>query len=480
MSADLFAEFGFGQSPQNPPNAQQRESASQTNSLIPDLDSSEDALRSGSSDPLGWSQFQTSELNAHANRPSTTSKPNNSNTSPPVNGISREQDSNVLFDATLEKFSNEDDDDWGEFESAEVPPVHSQLTELTPGPDNSTPSRNEGPGSSQSTGSRGLSGAADLIDAIEDEVPPREDLRKITAERTDLKSSTKTKNVSIPRYEESTDEFFDEWGDFVGGKLAEPSTESAKKKAPLEESASADNKKKLIENNDLSVRIGAGQHQVQSKSDGPKFPANVRPTNIPPPSVLMQLFPPLFEQFQQEASRLRGNPQQKDALGDVAAQICCTLKVAARIIAGRSLRWKRDTILSQSMRIGPARAGKPGGMKLNTVNKSENVKEKQEALDVLGSWRERAGFFNSIMLSSGKRPIQVIAENVRVITAGPDKGALKAPHACAFCGLKRDERLPGVIDENVLDSFGEWWTDHWGHTDCKQFWESNMKLLSHR
>jgi hypothetical protein len=75
--------------------------------------------------------------------------------------------------------------------------------------------------------------------------------------------------------------------------------------------------------------------------------------------------------------------------------------------------------------------------------------------------------------------VQVVLENTRVTTAMASQGAIKAPHACALCGLKRDERIP-KIDENVEDSFGEWWTEHWGHTECRQFWEDNMGLLGQR
>jgi hypothetical protein len=131
------------------------------------------------------------------------------------------------------------------------------------------------------------------------------------------------------------------------------------------------------------------------------------------------------------------------------------------------------------MKIGPARAGKSGGMKLNTVNKNEDIKEQQEAVDVIAMWRERAALFNSVIQASGRRPVQIVSENTRVMTATAAQGAIKASHACALCGLKRDERLP-KFDEGVEDSFGEWWTDHWGHTDCRLFWENNMGMLRQR
>jgi hypothetical protein len=118
-------------------------------------------------------------------------------------------------------------------------------------------------------------------------------------------------------------------------------------------------------------------------------------------------------------------------------------------------------------------------MKLSTVNKNESIKEQQEAVDVLTMWRDQAALFNSVIQASGRQPIHAIAENARVVTATAAQGAIKAPHACALCGLKRDERLP-KIDENVQDSFGEWWVEHWGHSECKGFWEKNMGLLAQR
>lgn len=118
-------------------------------------------------------------------------------------------------------------------------------------------------------------------------------------------------------------------------------------------------------------------------------------------------------------------------------------------------------------------------MKLSTVNKNEDIKEQQQAVDVIGLWRDRAAVFSSVVQASGQKPVPVITNTIRAITASAEQGALKAPHACALCGLKRDERLPRV-DEGVEDSFGEWWTDHWGHTDCRDFWESHSKLLDQR
>lgn len=118
-------------------------------------------------------------------------------------------------------------------------------------------------------------------------------------------------------------------------------------------------------------------------------------------------------------------------------------------------------------------------MKLSSVNKHEDVKEEQDAVDVLTLWRERAALFNALIQTAGLRPIVVPAGALKVVTARPEQGALKAGHACALCALKREERVLRV-DEDVQDSFGEWWTEHWGHTACRVFWEGNKGLLGQR
>ncbi|KAF5014580.1 hypothetical protein F66182_14383, partial [Fusarium sp. NRRL 66182] len=108
------------------------------------------------------------------------------------------------------------------------------------------------------------------------------------------------------------------------------------------------------------------------------------------------------------------------------------------------------------MKIGPAQSGKSSGMKLSSVSKGESIKEEQEAVGVLEVWRHHASAFNSAIQSSGERPVAVITDKTRVITVGAAQGALKASHACALCGLKRDERLP-KLDDDAQDSFGDWW-----------------------
>ncbi|EAW11500.1 uncharacterized protein ACLA_091980 [Aspergillus clavatus NRRL 1] len=460
MSADLFAEFGHQGSPSNPPaGSHQQHPRFQTNSLIPDLDGFEEATSASSpQNDLNNQQFLSH------NSQSWTSPGHSafalSNTSSQFQGY--EEDSNVLFDATLESVSDNESEDWGDFETAETMTGQRQSQAYA--------ERSTKPQGAQR--SPGLATPINLMDtlSIEDAKPPIPGRSTVTRRTNEPVSKTRisspTPLSSTPAHEES----FEEWGEFIDGPVEEPisagvSNASANKAAP-----------DRTTNPTESVRVPLPSPTAQKERASE---AQIRPTNIPPPSVLLELFPRLFEQLRQEATTARRNPQQKDTVENVASLVFCTLKAAARVVAGRTLRWKRDSILSQSMRIGPARAGKTGGMKLSTVNRNESIKEQQETIDVLNTWRDHTALFSSVIQASGRRPIQVISENARVTTATSAQGAIKAAHACALCGLKREERLHKV-DENVEDSFGEWWVEHWGHTECKEFWERNMKLLAQR
>jgi hypothetical protein len=197
-----------------------------------------------------------------------------------------------------------------------------------------------------------------------------------------------------------------------------------------------------------------------------------RPTNIPPPLILLQLLPQVFE------SLARGDHAQS------ATQRCNAIlqahTVASRVVAGHGLRWKRDNILSQNNRIGPAAVGrKGGGMKLAAIDKNEGLKEEREVADVVQAWERYAHNFNSVVQRSGiQRPLMTICKQLK---PRPETGVgvVSSHRACALCGLRRDERVSGA-DFDVNDSFGEFWIEHWGHRDCKGFWQTYHALLPQR
>ncbi|RKF58137.1 hypothetical protein GcC1_184030 [Golovinomyces cichoracearum] len=232
--------------------------------------------------------------------------------------------------------------------------------------------------------------------------------------------------------------------------------------------------------------------------------ANITPpSNIPPPSVLLSLFVSLLDlssstELNHVIKHQKNNIPLDASTIDFIRRYLINATVAAYIIAGRKLRWKRDTHLSKSMNISTASLGGTSGMKLASLNKSENLREDQEVANVFQVWKDQLGKLRSsvmIVNSNGSREkknrvatsasLTTTRLMVPEITSSPSSllvkaqiGALKAPKPCIICGLKRDERVQKV-DFQVEDSFGEFWTEFWGHTSCRNFWLENKKKLKH-
>lgn len=217
------------------------------------------------------------------------------------------------------------------------------------------------------------------------------------------------------------------------------------------------------------------------------------PSNIPPPSVLLSVFPELLEEIDARLhkpttsqtpavkSRIYADPATLDYLRGFLA----LSTVAARILAGRKKRWSRDKLLAQGMSISAA--GSKGGMKLAGVDKAQATREDREAADVVGVWRDQIGKLRIAVAAANigiqkqivkLEPLKIpeINDHMAVTTA---KVVLTAPRPCVICGLKREERVKGV-DLDVEDSFGEWWVDHWGHKTCRNFWLGNEQKLRTR
>lgn len=225
----------------------------------------------------------------------------------------------------------------------------------------------------------------------------------------------------------------------------------------------------------------------------PMQSGTVPPSNVPPPSLLLALFPSLFLSLADEIKALFLDPEDSsesrnyiDHARVSGMKMCLSVvTVAARVIGGRALRWKRDTYLSQSMKVGPAHAGKVGGMKLTGLDKTEMLRENREVLEVVRVWKQQIGKVRSAVTSANSHlvgftfKVPALSENPPVRTAKAVDGAISALNSCVLCGLKREERLDR-IDVDVEDSFGEWWTDHWGHTECRIFWEEHKGSLPKR
>ena len=214
------------------------------------------------------------------------------------------------------------------------------------------------------------------------------------------------------------------------------------------------------------------------------------PSNIPPPSILLPLVATTFASLPTELKTIQTRqPSDQPSSTTLSAigNLLSALRAAARILAGRKLRWKRDTLLAQGMKIGPAHAGKAGGgMKLAGLDGAESRREDREAAEALQVWKQRAGASRSTVaalngrLPEGKRfRMPDVADGLPVRQGKASEGAVTAARCCFLCGIKRDERV-AKVDVEVEDSFGEWWVEHWGHVDCVAFWENHKDFLRQR
>lgn len=404
----------------------------------------------------------------------------------------------VLFDATEEQsFPEDDDDEFGEFETVtsestfqSSPPTQSQEisgnTALQSGPNQKPTDISFVPAnynhnimsfapvhkpatfqqSSPFPNSSFSTGQAPQIKKDEKPKPSTSAaMRPEPGSKHKVSKSITSKALAIPA--EQAD---DEWGDFS------PET-------PAMASAKA------------SSSMDADSWAWDTASEPTKAaPAEVNaapPTNIPPPSVFLTIFPSFFDLPQSklftpvagQTFSLKNQILSHPDVIEFLRGYLLIATVAGRILAGRKLRWKRDTILAQSMRMGPSAAGGKGGMKLAGVDKAEITREDREAAEVARIWKDQLGRLRSAVAvsnsstreSSQQLTIPDVSENIHVKT---QTGAVTAPKPCIICGLKRDERA-NKVDVDVEDSFGEWWVDHWGHRTCRNFWlEHESKLRS--
>jgi hypothetical protein len=201
-------------------------------------------------------------------------------------------------------------------------------------------------------------------------------------------------------------------------------------------------------------------------------PGELPPTNVPPPGVLLSLFPTLFAEAQEKLFKpmaaqplpMRNKLMAEPATIAYLQGYLILANVAAHVIAGRKLRWKRDQHLSQGMRIGPASSRATSGMKLTGIDKGENMKEEREVSDVVRHWKEQVGRLRHVV--SGVNQIKTgtldrgpdLQEMMPVKTLKQSEGGIPARTPCMLCGLKREERVTAA-DMATDDSFGEWWID---------------------
>ncbi|KAF1996553.1 hypothetical protein P154DRAFT_443193 [Amniculicola lignicola CBS 123094] len=222
-------------------------------------------------------------------------------------------------------------------------------------------------------------------------------------------------------------------------------------------------------------------------------PGELPPTNVPPPGVLLSLFPPIFADAQEKLFKpmaAQPLPMRNKLLAESGTitylqGYLMLSSVIARVIAGRKLRWKRDVHLSQGMRIGPASSRATSGMKLTGIDKSENMKEEREVSDAVRAWKDQVGRLRHVVsaanqIKAGSLPtVPDIQETMPIKTLKQGEGGVSAPKPCMLCGLKREERV-GAMDQEVQDSFGEWWVDQVSmHRGCRNFWHEHKDTLRH-
>lgn len=328
-------------------------------------------------------------------------------------------------------------------------------------------------------------------------------------------SRTDPKNPVLQERAPSSIDLEDDWGDFIDHPQG-PSTERTTKiriaephnggisqwdeHVSLPTASSGWNDSRSNASNDMPAnpllahgRVKRKDESVHSYAPSRPIPEIIPPSNIPPPSTLLLLIATMLQSLPVEIKSLlkawktpidRSLDTNEEKIGMVRLRLSFT-RAIARIIAGRKLRWKRDTRLAQSMKIGPAQAGKSGGMKLTGIDRMEGRKEDQDAAEVVRIWKQHVGSLRASIGSAKahhaglKLIVPEIAENMPVRTAKGSEGALTAPKCCVLCGLKREERVEKV-DVSIEDSFGEWWTEHWGHYDCRRFWEKHESSLLQR
>ncbi|KAH8890748.1 hypothetical protein GQ53DRAFT_156156 [Thozetella sp. PMI_491] len=440
-------------------------------------------------------------------------------------------DPNVLFDA--DDFNGMappdaiDDDDFGDFETvAAAPPVSASVLPPTkPLPSTSaldlisdldfgvapTKTRKEPPGQLLSTLS--------LQDSPYPQAPKSPSFQErnpfpglgLTTPKAsefpqEVKASSPSPVTAWPSYDDEKKErnsFDENWGDFEA-RPSQPVSKTSLTK-PQTMQAAWPVKKTTKADRPAPVNSSDWDWDAWEDTNSPKPEPSIKavaplrdhdiggppPTNVPPPSILLSLFPELLSLA--NSSLFKPLTSQPAAIKDRVLADATTLAflrgylalaaVAGRVIAGRKLRWHRDKFLSQGMTISAA--GGKGGMKLSGIDKTQVRSEDREVADVVAVWKEHVGRLrsavaaaNSGAIAAGEPPLRIpeLTETVAVQTA---KGAVTAPKPCVVCGLKREERAPRV-DFDIEDSFGEWWIEHWGHRTCRNFWLEHEVQLRQR
>ncbi|EFQ94017.1 hypothetical protein PTT_08442 [Pyrenophora teres f. teres 0-1] len=481
MSADLFAEFGADP----PPNQQQHVTASAKPSAAAASDFSffNDINTSTPAAPLqqprstidfqGLSSTPIQDLTSDDNdewgdfEGGSSSQPVDQTWQhAPVIKAKKSADPSVLFDA-----EDDFDDEFGDFEGEQEV--------------NEAQAAQNGPSAPSSTladllGDMSMSQPKSPTTSGKNEFDTRGPLKSTGNTKKSLKSglgaASKPNQPPITAAVAQDDGGWDEFDDWEASIPSKPST-----KPEAIQTAKA---------NETITR----PNPILSPIPSDPQPGELPPTNVPPPGVLLSLFPPLFTEAQEKLFKpmaAQPLPMRNKLMAEPATIVylqgyLVLANVAAHIIAGRKLRWKRDQHLSQGMRIGPASSRATSGMKLTGVDKGENLKEEREVSDVVRTWKEQVGRLRHVV--SGVNQIKAgtldrgpdLQDMMPVRTLKQSEGGMPARQPCMLCGLKREERVTAA-DMATDDSFGEWWIDQVNmHRGCRNFWNEHKDSLRQR
>ncbi|KAF2114435.1 hypothetical protein BDV96DRAFT_576781 [Lophiotrema nucula] len=373
---------------------------------------------------------------------------------------------NVLFDAE-DQPGEDDDDDFGDFEGDETEAAAAARPGGPTGLEDLLGNMSVAHAKLPITSSK-----RDPDTSFDAHAPQRSPIAAFGS-AVSTKQAAKAPIPPVVKQEESWDTF-DDWEASIPTKAAE--------------------KKPRAPNDTIESQASVSQPMTIPPTFDEPQPGETPPTNVPPPAILLSIFPPLFSEAQSQLFKpmaAQPLPMRNKLLAEPATitYLLAYLElasVAARIIAGRKLRWKRDQHLSQGMRIGPASSRATSGMKLTGIDRSENVKEEREVADLVRAWKEQIGKLRHVVSAVNQMKAGTLGrgpdlqETMPVKTLKQAEGGIPAPQPCMLCGMKRDERV-GMADQNVQDSFGEWWVDQVSmHRGCRNFWNENKDTLRQR
>ncbi|KAK1835260.1 hypothetical protein QBC39DRAFT_423828 [Podospora conica] len=433
---------------------------------------------------------------------------------PPQKPVQPKSDPNVLFDADdfeLQDDMVDDEDDFGDFETVDpVPPppkpvvAVSVIDLLSSEPHSSTVQPKKQPPGLV------LSNAALNNNPLPYPQAPKSPYGSFQTRKPEAAKALQVKTPLSAEFPKSlqkdesasptpvtawpsleNDAFDSDWAEFKDKPQATKKTAPPKAKTkpvPPKASAAATSDWEWNEWGDSEKKDTpkAASTSVITPAAAPAQQTGPPPTNIPPPSIILSIFPELFnlasDALLKPMSSLAPNTQQRVLSDSSTATFLrgylALATVAARVIAGRKQRWHRDKFLMQSMSISAASGGKTRGMKLAGVDKAQAAREDREAGEVVAAWKQQVGRLRTAVVAANKDggPQLRVPELSAALSAHVAAGTVTAPKACVVCGLKRDERIARV-DFDVEDSFGEWWVEFWGHRDCRNFWlEHEVKL----